>query len=67
MQEEKQALEEFGSTDSGASLGDILGAALKNAKKAKEEKAEEKPAKKKTTKKKAEKEEAVEASEEKAE
>ncbi len=67
VQEEKQALEEFGSTDSGASLGDILGAALKNAKKAKEEKAEEKPAKKKTTKKKAEKEEAVEASEEKAE
>ena len=67
VQEEKQALEEFGSTDSGASLGDILGAALKNAKKAKEEKAEEKPAKKKTTKKKAEKEEAVEATEEKAE
>ncbi len=67
VQEEKQALEEFGSTDSGASLGDILGAALKNAKKAKEEKAEEKPAKKKTTKKKAEKEEAVEAAEEKAE
>ena len=68
VQEEKQALEEFGSTDSGASLGDILGAALKNAKKAKEEKAEEKPAKKKTTKKKATKEETVEASsEEKAE
>ncbi len=73
VQEEKQALEEFGSTDSGASLGDILGAALKNAKKAKaedttEDKTEEKPAKKKTTKKKATKEETVEASsEEKAE
>ncbi len=57
VQEEKQALEEFGSTDSGASLGDILGVALKNAKKAKEEKTEEKSAKKKTTKKKAEKKE----------
>lgn len=29
--EEKQALSEYGSTDSGASLGDILGAALKEA------------------------------------
>jgi small subunit ribosomal protein S1 len=28
--EEKQAVAQFGSTDSGASLGDILGAALKN-------------------------------------
>ena len=28
VQEEKQAMEEYGSTDSGASLGDILGAAL---------------------------------------
>ena len=28
VQEEKQAVEEYGSTDSGASLGDILGAAL---------------------------------------
>ena len=26
--EEKQAMKEFGSSDSGASLGDILGAAL---------------------------------------
>ena len=26
--EEKQAVEEYGSSDSGASLGDILGAAL---------------------------------------
>ncbi|MDR0942068.1 MAG: 30S ribosomal protein S1 [Holosporales bacterium] len=29
MQREKEALEQFGSTDSGASLGDILGAAMK--------------------------------------
>ena len=31
MAEEKEAIEQFGSSDSGASLGDILGAALKNA------------------------------------
>ncbi len=31
IEEEKQAMQEFGSTDSGASLGDILGAALKQA------------------------------------
>ena len=56
--DEKKAMAEFGSTDSGASLGDILGAALKKAKKSsekEEKKAEEKPAKKKTTRKKAEK------------
>ena len=29
LEEEKKAMEEFGSSDSGASLGDILGAALK--------------------------------------
>ena len=63
VDEEKAAMAEFGSADSGASLGDILGAALSKAKKAtkadKEENAEEKkPAKaKKTTKKEAEKEE----------
>ena len=28
--EEKEAVAQFGSTDAGASLGDILGAALKN-------------------------------------
>jgi len=28
--EEKEAVEQYGSSDSGASLGDILGAALKN-------------------------------------
>ena len=31
MEEEKQAMKEFGSTDSGASLGDILGAAIQKA------------------------------------
>ena len=29
MAEEKEAIEQFGSQDSGASLGDILGAALR--------------------------------------
>jgi len=41
--EEKQAVAQYGSSDSGASLGDILGAALKEAQAAKPEK----PAKKK--------------------
>ncbi|NCB49268.1 MAG: 30S ribosomal protein S1 [Alphaproteobacteria bacterium] len=47
IEEEKQALSEFGSTDSGASLGDILGAALAKKKSAKKA---EKPAEKKATK-----------------
>ena len=52
VDEDKKAMDEFGSTNAGASLGDILGAALvKKAKKAKEETAEEKPAKTKKTKK----------------
>jgi len=34
--EEKEAVEQYGSSDSGASLGDILGAALKGASKKKE-------------------------------
>ncbi|MDD4616455.1 MAG: 30S ribosomal protein S1 [Alphaproteobacteria bacterium] len=38
VEEEKQAMAEYGSSDSGASLGDILGAAIKKAQK-KEEKA----------------------------
>ncbi len=42
LDEDKQALEQFGSTESGASLGDILGAALGKAE----------PAAKKATKKK---------------
>jgi small subunit ribosomal protein S1 len=29
VEEEKQAMAEFGSSDSGASLGDILGAAIR--------------------------------------
>lgn len=62
LDEDKQALETFGSTESGASLGDILGAALQSkGGEAVEEKAEEKPKKKaaakKTAKKDAEKEE----------
>ncbi|MBU0858313.1 MAG: S1 RNA-binding domain-containing protein, partial [Alphaproteobacteria bacterium] len=44
MDEDKQALETFGSTESGASLGDILGAAL-NKGGAVEEKKEAKPKK----------------------
>lgn len=43
IQREKEALEQFGSTDSGASLGDILGAAFE--KKEEEEKNESKKAK----------------------
>jgi len=39
--EEKQAMAEFGSSDSGASLGDILGAAIKRAQKKSEEKSDE--------------------------
>jgi small subunit ribosomal protein S1 len=50
IDEDKQAMKEFGSTESGASLGDILGAAL--GKKA-ESDAEEKPKKKAAAKKKA--------------
>ncbi|MBV9523015.1 MAG: 30S ribosomal protein S1 [Alphaproteobacteria bacterium] len=37
VEEEKKAMAEFGSSDSGASLGDILGAALKKKDKADEE------------------------------
>ncbi len=36
MAEEKEAIEQFGSQDSGASLGDILGAALREKEKAKD-------------------------------
>ncbi len=42
VEEDKQAMAEFGSSDSGASLGEILGAALSKAKKPK--KAADKPA-----------------------
>ncbi len=37
VEEEKQAMAEYGSSDSGASLGDILGAAIKRAQKKSEE------------------------------
>ena len=40
LDEEKKAMADFGSSDSGASLGDILGAALSRAQK-KDEKDEE--------------------------
>ncbi|MBL8707574.1 MAG: 30S ribosomal protein S1 [Rhodospirillaceae bacterium] len=40
VEEDKQAMAEFGSSDSGASLGDILGAALSKAKKGKKGDAE---------------------------
>lgn len=50
--EEKAAVEQYGSSDSGASLGDILGAALKKIKSgkggAKSESSEERPSPKKT-------------------
>jgi len=49
ISEEKEAVAQYGSSDSGASLGDILGAALAGAKPV----AKEKPAKKKATPKKA--------------
>jgi small subunit ribosomal protein S1 len=40
--EEKQAVAQYGSSDSGASLGDILGQALKEASAAKESKSKKK-------------------------
>jgi len=46
IEQHKQAIAEYGSTDSGASLGDILGAALSEA----EQKKDAKPAKKKSGK-----------------
>lgn len=66
VDEEKQAMEEFGSTSAGASLGDILGAALaKKAKKTtKKEDSEEKPTKKKATAKKAKADDEAEKTEE---
>lgn len=55
IDEDKQAMANYGSSDSGASLGDILGAALqqqeKGQKKAKADDAEEKTAKKPAAKK----------------
>lgn len=59
IEEEKQVMSEYGSSDSGASLGDILGAAMSKAKKATKEKApveekEAEPKKKAAASKKAE-------------
>ena len=50
MAEEKKAMKDYGSSDSGASLGDILGAAIKEKKEATkmEEQTEAKTSKKKT-------------------
>ena len=45
--EEKQAVAQYGSSDSGASLGDILGAALKEKQAASETATEKKTSKKK--------------------
>ncbi len=42
IEEEKQAMAEFGSSDSGASLGDILGAAFNRAKEEKAQSEEDK-------------------------
>jgi small subunit ribosomal protein S1 len=50
IDEDKEAMAAFGSTESGASLGDILGAALKDSKPTASE--EEKPKKKAASKKK---------------
>ena len=52
IDEDKAALDAFGSSDSGASLGDILGAALNKGGPATEAKAEKAPAKKPAAKKK---------------
>ncbi len=62
VQEEKQAMAQYGSSDSGASLGDILGAAIHKHKKSAEnaDEAEAKEAKKRPEKK-ADKAEAKEA------
>lgn len=53
IEEEKQALSEYGSSDSGASLGDILGAAMSKAKakSAKADSSSEEPEKKAPAKK----------------
>ena len=57
IDEDKQAMKEFGSTESGASLGDILGAALNDKDGDAKSKAEKKPAKKAAAKKDDKKEE----------
>ena len=62
VEEEKKAMEEFGSSDSGASLGDILGAALRSRQQAQARVGEEEVERAKPAKaKKAEPEEAEDA------
>jgi small subunit ribosomal protein S1 len=64
VEEEKKAMEEFGSSDSGASLGDILGAAIKSKQQAQEEAGEEVKTAKPAKAKKADAEDAGPAAEE---
>jgi len=68
IQEEKDAMKEYGSTDSGAQLGEILGGVLSKAKEdAPEKEAKKKaPAKKAAPKAKAKKEEKTEAADDAA-
>jgi small subunit ribosomal protein S1 len=61
--EEKEAVQQYGSSDSGASLGDILGAALKDATPAETAEAKKPAAKKAAPKKAAAKEEAADSGE----
>ena len=51
IEDEKKAMDKYGSVDSGASLGDILGEALEKTRIQEEKAAEQKEEKKKTTKK----------------
>jgi small subunit ribosomal protein S1 len=74
IEEDKKAMADYGSSDSGASLGDILGAALKQkegagdeAPAAEEKKAAKKPAAKKAAPKKAAPKKAAAKKTEKAE
>jgi len=68
ISEEKKVMAEYGSTDSGASLGDILGAAMSKAKEREKEAKtkDEKPAVKKEEKKETKAKAAKEEKEEKA-
>ena len=59
--EEKEAVAQYGSTDSGASLGDILGAALSRAKEEDDEETSEKPKRKSRAKSEAKTEDQDEA------
>ena len=61
--EEKEAVAQYGSTDSGASLGDILGAALSRAKEEDAEETAEKPKRKSRAKSEAKTEDSAEADE----